>query len=187
MATGLRIDDVLSLRPRDLRTQRPTVRERKTRKTRRVYLPNDLYELLLAGAGRYWVFPGRIDPKKHRSRQAVWKDLRRVAKLYRIDGKPVREHVSPHTGRKIYAVHDLAEHGGDLRRVQRDLNHADPAMTALYAFADRLTEVGKVGKKRGNHTKRVEKKPVPEDGPTTEDLLKRWAGSPQDGAKRWRL
>lgn len=139
LVTGLRIGDVLALRPADLRTQRPTITERKTGKHRRVYIPARLRELLLRGCGRYWVFEGRLDPKKHRTRQAVYKDLRRAARLYRVDGQPIQPHISPHSTRKMYAVHDLQRHGGDLRAVQHDMLHSDPAVTALYAYADRLT------------------------------------------------
>jgi integrase len=138
IATGLRISDVLHMRPADLRTQRPTITERKTGKRRRVYLPNRIYELLQERCGRYYVFPGRLRPDKPRTRQAVYKDLRRVARLYRINGAPIKEHISPHTGRKMYAVHDYHDHGDDLRRVQHDMLHTDPAVTALYALSDRL-------------------------------------------------
>lgn len=149
--TGLRIDDVLSIRTVQLRTQRLTVVERKTGKHRRIYLPLRTYEYLCQYAGRVWAFEGRCDWRKHRTRQAVYKDLRRAATLYRIDGTPTRAHVSPHSARKVYAVHDLAAHNGDLSRVQRDLNHSDPAVTTLYAYADRLKisrEVTKNGKKQ---------------------------------------
>lgn len=154
MATGLRIDDVLSLRPDQLRTQRPTVVERKTGKHRRVYLPSSEVDYLRSHAGRYWVYEGRLDRRKHRTRQAVYKDLRRAATMYRLGGEPVREHVSPHTARKMYAVADLARHGGDLRAVQRDLCHSDPIVTALYAYADRLPPQGRKIERilRGIHT-----------------------------------
>lgn len=138
LATGLRIDDVLSLKTVKL-AARMTVTEKKTRKHRRIYIPANILSLLQQYAGRIWVFPGRLSPLKHRTRQAVYKDLRRAARLYRIDGRPVKEHVSPHTARKIYAVKDLQAHHGDLRRVQRDLVHSDPTITALYAYADRMT------------------------------------------------
>lgn len=147
-ATGLRIDDVLSLRTQDVRTQRPTVRESKTGKRRRIYLPTSLWVALRRNAGERFVFEGRLDSFKHRTRQAVYKDLRRVARLYRIDGARLVAHVSPHTARKIYAVeafHDSANLGA----VQAKLNHADPSVTMLYAMADVLTERAHKTKKRG--------------------------------------
>lgn len=152
LETGLRIDDVLSLHTSQLKTQRITVKERKTGKTRRVYLQRRLYELLLGQAGRAYVFEGRCDWRRHRTRQAVYKDLRRAARLYRIDGKKIAEHISPHTARKIYAVHDLQQHGGDVEHVQHDLNHTKTETTMLYAFSDKIG--GKNDKKNTHHKRR---------------------------------
>lgn len=144
MATGLRISDVLGLRTEQLRTQRPTVKESKTGKARRVYIPEKLYKQLLAIGGKRYVFEGRLDWRKARTRQAVYKDLKRVAALYRLDGSKVAAHLSPHSARKIYAVEQYRM-TGDLERVQRDLRHSDPAVTALYALADQLTKKARRG------------------------------------------
>lgn len=139
LATGLRIGDVLGLKTTALqRGPRITVKEQKTGKSRRVYLPAKLYAAMLSEAGRYYVFEHRLDSKKPRTRAAVYKDLRRVASLYRIDGHKLAAHLSPHSARKIFAV-DAFEKGGNLRKVQALLNHSDPAVTALYAMADVLT------------------------------------------------
>lgn len=140
--TGLRIGDVLSLRTAELR-QRMSVREEKTGKRRRIYLPADLLDRLIAQAGRIWVFEGRTDYRRHRTRQAVWKDLRRAADAFRL-----AEHVSPHSARKLYAVEQYQESGGDLGAVQRRLLHSDPAVTAVYAMADALTARRLQGRKR---------------------------------------
>ena len=136
--TGLRIGDVLSLKTARLK-QRMTVRESKTQKSKRIYLPENLYTEMLRQAGKVWVFEGRLTAKKHRTRQAVFKDLRRTARLFRLDGRKIAEHVSPHTARKIYAVEELKKYGGNVKRVQRLLNHSDEAVTMLYAMADQLT------------------------------------------------
>lgn len=138
MTTGLRISDVLHLKTADLvRTARPTITERKTGKRRRVYFPGALRDALLLQAGRFYIFEGRYDERRPRTRQAVFKDLKRVAKLYRIDGEKIRANVAPHSARKIYAVQDYRAHGS-LERVRRLLNHSSEAVTALYALADRL-------------------------------------------------
>lgn len=138
LTTGLRIADVLHLKTADLvRTARPTITERKTGKRRRVYFPRALRDALLLQAGRFYIFEGRYDERRPRTRQAVFKDLKRVAKLYRIDGEKIRANVAPHTARKIYAVQDYRAHGS-LERVRRLLNHGDEAVTVLYALADRL-------------------------------------------------
>lgn len=138
LTTGLRIADVLHLKTADLvRTARPTITERKTGKRRRVYFPRALRDALLLQAGRFFIFEGRYDERRSRTRQAVFKDLKRVARLYRIDGEKIRANIAPHTARKIYAVQDYRAHGS-LERVRRLLNHGDEAVTVLYALADRL-------------------------------------------------
>lgn len=136
MATGLRIGDVLQIKTRQLeeaKDRRITVCEQKTGKRRRLTVPEPLYMRCLAMAGRLYVFSGRTDWRKPRSRQAVWKDLRRAAKLFRAP-----QHVSPHSARKTWAVAEYSKQG-DIKRIQRLLNHSDPAVTALYAMADALT------------------------------------------------
>ena len=140
LATGLRISDCLALRTDVLeRTQRPTVTERKTHKRRRVYVPTALRADLLRQAGRYYVFEGRLTETRPRTRAAVYKDLKRVARLYRLDGKAISLNIAPHSARKIYAVQDYHAHGS-IERVQRLLNHSDEAVTMLYALADQLAK-----------------------------------------------
>jgi integrase len=139
--TGLRISDVLNLRT-DRLSERFTVRELKTGKNRRVRIPPRLLDRLIAGAGKIWVFEGRTDYRKHRTRQAVFKDLQRTAKMFRV-----KVHVSPHSARKIYAVGEYRR-TGSLQRVRELLNHEDEAVTMLYAMADQLTERRQGTKKR---------------------------------------
>lgn len=134
LATGLRIGDVLSLMRVRL-APRMTVKEQKTGKSRRVYIPAALLEEMQAHAGRYWVFEGRTDPRRHRTRQAVYKDLARAARLFRL---PSWQHISPHSARKVFAVREYHK-DGDLKRVQQLLNHDSEAVTLLYAMADQLT------------------------------------------------
>lgn len=132
--TGLRIDDVLSLRTQDIKKDRFTIKEMKTGKTRRVRLDRKLRDKLFAQAGRFFVFEHRLDPRKHRTRQAVYKDLKRACTLFRVKGVSV----SPHTARKIYAVENY-KRTCSLKTVQQLLNHSDEAVTMLYAMADELT------------------------------------------------
>jgi integrase len=139
--TGLRISDVLELRPEQLKAQFWIV-EKKTGKRRRVNLPAALLEDLRKNAGKYWVFPGR-DPKKHRTRQAVWKDIKRAAEAFRLP-----QNIGTHSARKVYAV-ELMQKYGDLERVAKALNHAKryPGTTLIYATADSL--LASKYKKRG--------------------------------------
>lgn len=130
--TGLRISDVLSLRREKLGRQFWIV-ERKTGKKRRVNLPEALLvEILRQSEGSEWAFPGR-DPEKHRSRQAVWKDVKRAQRAFRLP-----QNLGTHTARKVYAV-ELFDRYGDLQRVRRALNHQSLGVTVLYAMADELT------------------------------------------------
>lgn len=133
LATGLRVGDVLSLKTQNVtKSQKFTIKEQKTGKSRLVYIPKSLREKLLKSAGRVWVFEGRIDVKKHRTRQAVFKDLRRAAKAFRITA-----HVSPHSLRKVYAVAYFEKYKS-LNKVKSLLNHSDEAVTMIYAMADRI-------------------------------------------------
>jgi len=135
LATGLRISDVLALRTSKL-GERMTVTEQKTGKKRRVNIPRALLTEAFAHAGRFYVFEHRLDEKKPRTRQAVFKDLKRAAKLFRVD-KDIN--IAPHTARKIYAVEKLKKYN-DLKKVQKLLNHSSEAVTMVYAMADVLTE-----------------------------------------------
>lgn len=132
LATGLRIGDVLALTPDRLKPHF-WVTEQKTGKKRQVGLPEPLLSDLKKHAGKYWVFPGR-DPRKHHTRQAVWKDVKRAAAAFRIP-----QNVAPHSARKIYAVDLLAKYG-DIERVRRALNHSSESVTLIYAMADRQLE-----------------------------------------------
>ena len=127
--TGLRVGDVLALKSAQL-APRFWVTESKTGKRRQVGLPEPLLSDLKNRAGDVWAFPGAT-PEKHRTRQAVWKDVKRAARALRLP-----QNVGPHSARKVYAV-DLLEKYGDLDRVRRALNHSSAAVTLIYAMADR--------------------------------------------------
>ena len=135
LCTGLRIGDVLSLETKNLK-QRCTITEQKTGKRRRIYIPVGLYTELLSIAGRKYVFEGRLDWQKHRTRAAVWKDLKRVARLCRIHGEAIKANISPHSARKIYAVEQMRH--SNIKHVQKLLMHENEAVTMLYAMADVL-------------------------------------------------
>lgn len=130
--TGLRISDVLDLKTADLK-ERMTVKERKTGKSRRISIAPDLLEAIRAQAGPVWAFPGAPGSKTgHKTRQAVWRDLKRAQRALRLP-----ENLGPHSLRKVYAVKAMRR-TGDLGKVQRLLNHNDPAVTLLYALADHV-------------------------------------------------
>ena len=130
MATGLRINDVLNLTPAKVKKQRFTLREEKTGKTRFLRLPKELVDRCIACAGQHYVFEGRLDGRKHRTRQAVFKDIKRAAAAFGL-----KKNIAPHSLRKIYAV-DEFEKSGSLKKVQKLLNHENEAVTMLYAMAN---------------------------------------------------
>ena len=144
--TGLRLGDVLQLRPEQLKPNF-WITEQKTGKRRQVGIPEPLLSDLLDNCGTVWVFPG-ANPAKHRTRQAVWKDVKRAAAACRLT-----QNVAPHSARKVYAV-ELLNKYGDIDRVRRALNHGGLEVTLIYAMADkRLTGPGrrrraKPGRKR---------------------------------------
>ena len=140
--TGLRLGDVLALKCDQLKN-RFWVTQKKTGKPRMVGLPSDLIdELLSASRGSEWVFPHRDDKTRHRTRQAVWWDVKRAAVAFRFP-----QNVAPHSARKSYAVELLAKYG-DIERVQKALSHDRQTTTMLYAMADKLLEA-KQGKRKG--------------------------------------
>jgi integrase len=132
---GLRIDDVLHLKTTQLLRGRFSVTEMKTGKRRRISITGKLQCQLLRQAGEIYVFEGRLDTHKPRTRQAVYKDVVRAAKLFRV-----ADNLTPHSARKIYAASLYHECGGDIQEVQHRLNHSDPSVTMIYALSDLLSK-----------------------------------------------
>lgn len=136
--TGIRIGDALQLKPEQLKPNF-WITEQKTGKRRQIGLPEHLLSDLLDNSGKWWVFPG-ADPRKHRSRQAVWKDVKRAAAALRLTAN-----AAPHSARKVYAVELLRKYG-NIERVQRALNHGGVEVTLIYALADK--QLSSAGRRR---------------------------------------
>ena len=149
LQTGWRIDDCLALRSSALEEAREkektsiTIIEQKTRKKSTKRISKKLFDKLCAEMGEYYVFQGRDCKLQHRSRQAVYLDLKRARKALRI-----KDNLAPHSMRKIYAV-DLLAQSGDLDKVQKALNHSHESDTLIYALADTYTQL----KRRNAHGK----------------------------------
>lgn len=134
--TGLRISDVLELRVEQLRLS-GWLTEKKTGKRRRYGLPSSLLLRCKAQAGKVWAFPSKVkrgNVERHKTRQAVWADVKRAQKAFRL-----RQNVGTHSFRKVYAV-KLRERYGSIEKVRRALNHESDSVTAIYAMADVLLE-----------------------------------------------
>ncbi len=130
--TGLRISDALTLKTEQL-APRFWVKEAKTGKSKLVGLPAPLLEDIKAQAGPVWAFPGQTKGK-HRTRQAVWADIKRAARACRLP-----QNIGTHSGRKVYAV-ELMHKYGEIERVRRALNHRYESVTMIYAMADHLLQ-----------------------------------------------
>jgi integrase/recombinase XerD len=144
-ASGLRVSELINLRPLDLDLQRGVVRVfGKGRKERLVPLHQKAIAELQAyldscrpqfGPVEDRVFLNRSG--QGLTRQAVWKLIKRYALQAGIQCE-----LSPHTLRHSFATH-LLEGGADLRTVQLLLGHSDLAATELYTHvrSDRLAEI----------------------------------------------
>lgn len=129
-AAGLRVSEVVSLRPRDIDSQQMVIRvlQGKGRKDRMAPLSPVLLEQLRSHFRRVrprtWLFPGR-DARHHLSQKSVWCAIAHARQA--VGGK----RVSPHTLRHSFATHML-ESGTDLRTIQAVLGHASLQSTAVY-------------------------------------------------------
>lgn len=130
--TGMRVSDVLLMKPEDIKPSGWLV-EQKTGKRRRYGIPEPLLTLIKAQMSDEWAFPGARSGK-HKTRQAVWADVKRAAKAFRLP-----QNVGTHSMRKVYAVH-LMERYGSIEKVRRNLNHSSESVTMIYAMADVLLE-----------------------------------------------
>ena len=138
---GMRISDALELRTEQLAPS-GWYTEKKTGKRRRFGIEKNLLRDIKAQAGEDWAFPG-LKAGTHKTRQAVWHDVKRAAKAFRL-----AQNVAPHSFRKSYAV-KLMHKYGDIERVKKNLNHSSVSVTAIYAISDlllerRLREKGKI-------------------------------------------
>ncbi len=81
---------------------------------------------LKKGRESKWLFPSR-SKRGYLTRDAFFKELKKIALLANINP----ERVSPHVFRHSFASH-LVAHDADLRSVQKMLGHADIATTEIY-------------------------------------------------------
>lgn len=131
MQTGLRISDVLRLKSDDLKKTSFTIREEKTGKSKRVRICNKSKEKLTKVAGKVYIFEKQGNGFEHRTRQAVWHDVKRATKCLRL-----KDNITPHSARKYYAERLLEFYKGDVCKVQKALNHTSPMVTVIYYLAD---------------------------------------------------
>lgn len=129
LETGLRVGDVVKLKPRDLQKDGIHYTAEKTGKKGIASISQALRKELEKRKGKY-IFPSSRSKQGHITRQAVWLRVKRAGERAGID----LEGVSPHAMRKAFAVELYRKKG--FKVVQQALQHANAATTEIYSFAD---------------------------------------------------
>lgn len=127
--TGLRIGDVLQLKTDNINDNLIHYVAQKTGKSGTAKIPQGLKTRLLNNAVNGWLFPGR-NPKKHRTRQAVFTDMTKAAKRLNL-----QHHATPHSTRKLFAVETLNKKG--FNATMQALQHSNPNITRLYCYDEK--------------------------------------------------
>ncbi len=129
-SAGLRVGELLHLKPVDIDSSRMQIRVRqgKGRKDRVTLLSTRLLELLRQYYREYrpqeYLFEGVAGGRY--SERSVQQILKRACRKAGI-----RKHVTMHTLRHSFATH-LLEHNTDLRYIQELLGHSSPKTTQIY-------------------------------------------------------
>lgn len=137
-SAGLRVGELVRLRPEDLDGDRGMLRVRKGKgaKDRSTLLSPRALDAVRRYRAAYptdrWLFPGS-SPTRHLTERSV---QRVVARAARVAG--VRKAVTPHTLRHSFATH-LLEGGTNLRIIQELLGHSSPRTTQVYTHVARST------------------------------------------------
>lgn len=132
-SSGLRVGEVVRLRPGDLDQDRGLLRvssgkgrkDRYTLLSRRAMEAVERHLLFQNETGGPWLFPG-THKGKHMSTRSVQKVVARA----RVRAG-IQKRVTPHTLRHSFATH-LLEAGTDLRYIQELLGHASSRTTEIY-------------------------------------------------------
>lgn len=136
LETGLRIDDVLSIRAENLRGRTLRGIAEKTGKPYKKTISQDLANRLRGLNRAGYIFPHRIKQNAHRTRQAVWKNMKQAARILGIE-----LNAAPHSARKTYSVELFHDKG--LAAAQKELQHDNISTTMLYVFSDILQKNAK--------------------------------------------
>lgn len=127
-ATGLRVTDILKLQVKSLEIEKPTIKEQKTGKSKRIRLPSKtrrrLQQQTRGRKGDSYIFASE-SKTGHLTRQAVFKAYKKAAAE-----AGAHNNVGTHTMRKNYALKQYKR--GGLQYVKNKLNHDNLAESALY-------------------------------------------------------
>jgi len=130
-ASGLRVGEVVRLKPQDLDADRQTVKVRqgKGRKDRYTLLSSaahrEVSRYLTAERPQFWLFPGQ-DARKPLTERAAQKVFEQALRK-----SGVKKEVSIHSLRHSFATH-LLEAGTDIRYIQELLGHRNMKTTERY-------------------------------------------------------
>lgn len=133
---GLRISDLLKLRVGDLRGDKLTMREKKTRKRTELPVANIIRraarELLKDEEDDALVFksPRKSQGVKAITRKTAYNDINAVARSVGVKGP-----IGCHTMRKTFGYHQYRM-DGDIAFLQEWFNHSSPAITLRYIGID---------------------------------------------------
>ena len=137
-SAGLRVGEVVRLRPADLDEERGMLRVRrgKGRKDRQSLLARRAVEAVRAyrkaQPTSQWLFPGGR-PDRHLNTRSVQRIVERAARAAGI-----QKRVTPHTLRHSFATH-LLEGGTNLRIIQELLGHSSSRTTEIYTHVAQTT------------------------------------------------
>ena len=133
---GLRISDLLKLRVGDLRADKITMREKKTKKRTELPVANIIRraarELLSEEDDDTLVFrsPRKARPDKAIARRTAYNDINAAARAVGVKGP-----LGCHTMRKTFGYHQY-KMDGDIAFLQEWFNHSSPAITLRYIGID---------------------------------------------------
>ena len=133
--TGVRISELLSIKPTDIDGKRGIIRViGKGNKERQVVMNDDLYQLLKVYWTKYrtknWLFE---NDKTHE--QYTAKSVQEFLKTYKTKAS-ITSPVTPHKFRHSAAT-SLLEQGTDLRVIQELLGHSSPTTTQIYTHVSK--------------------------------------------------
>jgi integrase/recombinase XerD len=130
-SSGMRVGEVVRLRPGDLEPARGLLRVRKGKgaKDRYTLLSNRALEAVdryrISHRPERWLFPSRADPDRPMTTRTAQKLVRMTAEQAGLGKR-----VTPHMLRHSFATH-LLEAGTDLRYIQTLLGHASTRTTEI--------------------------------------------------------
>jgi integrase/recombinase XerD len=122
--TGVRVNELLNIRPSDIETRNAVVNITKAKggKQRRVHLDQETLEMLSK-----YVSVQQL-PEDHPIFTLKQRQVRNIVKRY---GDVIGKDVHPHTFRHSFAIH-CVRNGWDIRRLQQVLGHSSLNVTAVY-------------------------------------------------------